>query len=318
MRALVDERDAIEQQIAGLKLKKDRRWTAPQYDAEMEKLLTDLALKTKAIRELAGEKGQAVKRTRRSSCSLLLAGVGIALRAAALAAAARRVRRAAAGRSCRTRRTTAGSRSSGCATARTTAFTSQRLPWSHDYPLGEQHFMKIVNELSYLNPHIEETNILAFDDPELFKYPVAYLAEPGYWVLDRRGSGAAFRAYLQKGGFVIFDDFATRRRLGQLRGADGARLPRRGSSTSTLSHPIFHCFFEIESLDMSRSTTTRPADLPGVFEDNDPSKRIMMMINYNTDISEFWEFSDTGLRPIDESNEAYKLGVNYIIYGMTH
>ena len=47
-------------------------------------------------------------------------------------------------------------------------------------------------------------------------------------------------------------------------------------------------------------------------------KRIMVMINYNTDISEFWEWSDTGFKPIDESNEAYKLGVNYIIYGMTH
>ena len=33
---------------------------------------------------------------------------------------------------------------------------------------------------------------------------------------------------------------------------------------------------------------------------------------------DFWEFSATGFRPIDESNEAYKLGVNYIIYGLTH
>jgi hypothetical protein len=56
----------------------------------------------------------------------------------------------------------------------------------------------------------------------------------------------------------------------------------------------------------------------GVFEDNDPNKRLIAMINYNTDISEYWEFSDTGLKPIDESNEAYKLGVNYIMYGMTH
>ena len=56
----------------------------------------------------------------------------------------------------------------------------------------------------------------------------------------------------------------------------------------------------------------------GIFEDNDPTKRLMAIINYNTDISEFWEFSGTGLRPIDESNEAYKLGVNYVIYGMTH
>ena len=60
-------------------------------------------------------------------------------------------------------------------------FASQRLPWSHDYPAGEQHFMKIVNELSLLDPHTAETNILPFDDPQLFKYPVAYLCEPGGW-----------------------------------------------------------------------------------------------------------------------------------------
>ena len=56
----------------------------------------------------------------------------------------------------------------------------------------------------------------------------------------------------------------------------------------------------------------------GVYEDNDPSKRLMMMINYNTDISQYWEWSGRGLRPFDETNEAYKLGVNYIIYGLTH
>ena len=44
----------------------------------------------------------------------------------------------------------------------------------------------------------------------------------------------------------------------------------------------------------------------------------MAVVNFNTDISNFWEFSATGLKPIDESNEAYKLGVNYLIYGLTH
>ena len=55
-----------------------------------------------------------------------------------------------------------------------------------------------------------------------------------------------------------------------------------------------------------------------MFEDNDPNKRLMAMINFNTDISEFWEFSPVGLRPIAETNEAFKLGVNYVMYGMTH
>src|SRR5262249_37311843 len=56
-------------------------------------------------------------------------------------------------------------------------FISQRIPWSHDYPAGERHFMKILNELSLLNPHMAETSILGFDQPEIFKYPVSYMAE---------------------------------------------------------------------------------------------------------------------------------------------
>ena len=55
-----------------------------------------------------------------------------------------------------------------------------------------------------------------------------------------------------------------------------------------------------------------------LFENNDPSKRLMAIVNLNTDLANFCEFSATGLKPIDESNQAYKLGVNYIIYGMTH
>jgi len=195
-------------------------------------------------------------------------------------------------------------------------YTSQRLPWSHDYPAGEQHFMKIVNELSYLNPHTEETNILTFDDPELFKYPVAYLCEPGQWVLSD-AEAAGLRAYLQKGGFVIVDDFHYYD-WGNFEAQMARAMPEARFADLDLSNQIFHAFFEIKTLDVPQYYDPPPAIFRAVYENNDPSRRIMMMINYNTDISEFWEWSDTGLRPIDESNEAYKLGVNYLIYGMTH
>jgi hypothetical protein len=56
----------------------------------------------------------------------------------------------------------------------------------------------------------------------------------------------------------------------------------------------------------------------GVYQDNDPAKRLVMIVNYNTDISQFWEWSGRGLRPVDDTNEAYKLGVNYVVYGLTH
>jgi hypothetical protein len=206
-----------------------------------------------------------------------------------------------------------------------TPFVGQQIPWSHDYPLGEQHFMRIMDELTYLHPHVQETNIVGLDDEELFKHPVAYMAEPGYWDLSEE-EAASFRAYLQKGGFVIFDDFAEQRGFRERGGGWGSFeyafrqvLPGAQFVDLDASHPIFHSFFEINSFDIVPQAYDegRP-QFRGVYENNDPSKRLVAMINYNTDISEYWEFSDTGLKPVDESNEAYKIGVNYIIYGMTH
>ena len=198
-------------------------------------------------------------------------------------------------------------------------FVAQSIPWSHDYPTGEQHFMKILNELSYLNPHVDETSILPLDSPDLCKYPVAYMAEPGFLTLTD-GEVAAFRTYLLKGGFVIFDDFAERRGGWDNFEAQMRRvLPEGRFVDLDASNPIFHAFFEIPNLDINPQyyDTGKPI-FRGIYENNDPAKRLLVMVNFNTDISEFWEFSDTGLKPIDESNEAYKLGVNYIIYGMTH
>jgi hypothetical protein len=200
-----------------------------------------------------------------------------------------------------------------------TQYVSQRIPWSHDYPTGERHFMKIMNELSYLNPRIEETDIIGFEDPELFRHPVAYMAEPGYLTLTD-DDVIHFREYLTKGGFVIFDDFAERRggwfnfEEQMLRVLPGARFVDLDAT-----HPIFHAFFEIDNLDIVPQyyDSGRPI-FRGIFQDNDPAKRLLVIVNFNTDISEYWEFSDTGFKPINESNEAYKLGVNYIIYGMTH
>ena len=195
-------------------------------------------------------------------------------------------------------------------------FASQRLPWSHDYPAGEQHFMKILGELSFLNPHADETNILTFDDPQLFKYPVAYLCEPGSWVMSDQ-EAASLRAYLHKGGFMIVDDFRYQH-WSNFEAQIRRVLPEARIDDMDLASPIFHSFFEIQTLNVPQYYDPGQAIFRAIYEDNDPAKRIMVMINYNTDISEFWEWSDTGLKPIDESNEAYKLGVNYIIYGMTH
>src|SRR6266545_5014220 len=81
-----------------------------------------------------------------------------------------------------------------------------RPSWVHGYPIAEEHLMKIMNDISYLCVRTDEANVLTLDDPELFKYPVAYIIEVGWWTLTDR-EAAGLRAYIQKGGFVIVDDF---------------------------------------------------------------------------------------------------------------
>jgi hypothetical protein len=200
------------------------------------------------------------------------------------------------------------------------AFQSQRYPWSHDYPFGEQHFMQIINEVTNLKPRMMETQVMALDDPELPKYPVAYMSEPGYWVMSE-SEASAFRAYLQKGGFVIFDDFAENRGgWDYFEHAFQQVIPGARWMELDGSHPIFHAFFEIpDPLGFlpPYDQDLKPAYL-GLFEDNDPARRLMAIVNYNNDISEYWEFSNQGFAPITDTNEAYKLGVNYVIYGLTH
>src|SRR5579862_9205092 len=78
--------------------------------------------------------------------------------------------------------------------------------WAHGYPVAEQNLMRIMNEVSYLGAHDEEINTLALDDPELFKFPIAYIIEVSWWTMTDR-QAVALRTYLQKGGFVIVDDF---------------------------------------------------------------------------------------------------------------
>ena len=198
------------------------------------------------------------------------------------------------------------------------AFQNQRVQWSHDYPTGERHFMKIMNEVSFLNPHLDDSNVMALDDPELMRYPVAYMCEPGFWYMSDE-EAAAFRKYLLKGGFVIFDDFAARRGGWENFALQMARvLPEYRWFDLDLTAQVYHAFFEVKTLDVPQYYDLGAAVFRGIFEDNDPNKRLIAVANFNTDISEYWEFSDTGLKPIDESNEAYKLGVNYVIYALTH
>ena len=195
--------------------------------------------------------------------------------------------------------------------------------WARGYPVAEQNLMKIMNEVGFLNAHDETINTLALDDPEIFKYPVLYIIEVSWWTLNDR-EAANLRAYLDKGGFVIVDDFKMPGDFGspgwEPFEANMKRVfPNVRFFEMHASHPIFHSFFELNDLDIIPQAYNYGKPIfRGMYEENDPNRRLQMIVNYNTDVSQFWEWSGTGLRPIDQTNGAYKLGVNYIYYGLTH
>ena len=97
-------------------------------------------------------------------------------------------------------------------------------------------------------------------------------------------------------------------------GEDTRRLVRLDKS-----HPIFDSFFRIKDIDaILHPMTGISPSYYGIFEDNEPSRRLMVIANFDNDVPEYWEWSGQGIFPFDTSSEAYKLGVNYLIYGLTH
>jgi hypothetical protein len=187
--------------------------------------------------------------------------------------------------------------------------------WRHDYPTAECHFNKLLSNLTTSKARHDGSLILTLDDPELFKYPILYLSEPGYWY-PGEAEVDGLRKYLQKGGFIIFDDFEGQHIFNLQRQMEVV-LPGMRLFPLDEKHTIFDTFYRVKSLEMYHPQERTRSTFYGVFEDNDPKKRMIAIANHNNDIGDYWEWSDTGMYGIDPSNEAYKLGINYIIYVMT-
>jgi hypothetical protein len=193
--------------------------------------------------------------------------------------------------------------------------------WAFDYPEMEQNFTLILKDISLLPVRAQGSNIMRMDDPELMKYPIAYLSEPGYWY-PSDSEVLGLRTYIEKGGFVIIDDFHFPEEWQVFEAAMRRVLPQGNIVRLDKTHPVFNSFFSIKSLDIPYPGPMGERGLMGEFygihEGNDPSKRLMVVINYNMDIGDYMEHSGQGYYSVDPTNEAFKFGVNYFIYGLTH
>jgi hypothetical protein len=193
--------------------------------------------------------------------------------------------------------------------------------WSADYPVMERNLTEMLQELTSIRPNIEETNVYTLDDPELMKYPVLYLTEPGYW-RPTPEEVDGLRRFLAKGGFLIVDDFHFPEEWAVFEYGIRQVLPAAKIETLDRSHPIFNSFFEIESLKVPYPGRYGEMGLMGEFfgihEDNDPNKRLSVIINYNMDLGDYVEWAQSGRAyQFEPTNEAYKFMINYVLYGLS-
>ena len=189
--------------------------------------------------------------------------------------------------------------------------------WSHDYPAADKNLGGILDYISHVRVRLDGTNVLDLDDPEIFQNPILYVWEPGYWSIEA-SEATRLREYLLKGGFVIFDDFEGPDHWDNMIRQMKRALPDHEFIRIDESHTIFKSFYTITKLDVPHPSMNVVPGYWAMFENNDPGGRMIALANHNSDIAEYWEWSAEGLYSQDRTGDAYRLGVNYYIYALTH
>ena len=192
--------------------------------------------------------------------------------------------------------------------------------WAHDYPDADIHMSTILRELSLIRTRELPMggNVLTFDDPRLLQFPFAYVSEPDEWRVTE-AEAVGLRAYLLKGGFVVFDDFFAYE-MGNLVAQMSRVFPELRFQRLDGTESVWDSFFRLEPLSVYLEGPRKygTPEFWGLFEDNDKDGRMLALANAGADIGDLWEWAAEGWYPVDPTNEAFRLGLNYVVYALTH
>ncbi len=180
-----------------------------------------------------------------------------------------------------------------------------------------ENLSSILDYITNMRVRVDGTNILDLDHPAIFQNPILYVWEPGFWSIGD-SEAERLREYLLKGGLVIFDDFEGPDHWDNLVAQMRRALPGHHFLPIDERHPIFHAFYDIRELNVPHPSVSVTPAYFGMFENNDPDGRMIALANHNNDIAEYWEWSAEGLYNSDPTSNAYRLGVNYYVYALTH
>jgi len=196
--------------------------------------------------------------------------------------------------------------------------------WQADWPEAETHFSAGLQRLTQIDVAPNGV-LLRMNDEELFDYPWLYVVEVGSLSLSV-SEASHLREYLLRGGFLMVDDFHGEFEWQQFETVMTQVFPDRLIQDLDNNSEAFHVLYDLSEREqipgiralMNNRTWEKGGRYPywrGILDD---SGRVMVAINFNQDIGDAWEHADDVRYPEPLTAQAYRLGINYVVYAMTH
>ncbi|HST22825.1 MAG TPA: DUF4159 domain-containing protein [Blastocatellia bacterium] len=199
--------------------------------------------------------------------------------------------------------------------------------WAVDYPEADYHFIVGIRDWAGTNLNIsDEPKQLRILDDQLFDNPLIYFVEPGYMELSDE-EALRLREYVLRGGFLFLDDFWGDYEWEHVQEQMKRVFPEYSIKDLPRDHTIFHCYFDIDEVVqvpgigawLNRGVThEKGGRVPHYMGIQNEQGRVMVFIARNCDLGDAWEWIDDPRYPLKYGLAAYKVGINVIIYAMTH
>lgn len=195
--------------------------------------------------------------------------------------------------------------------------------WTQDYPRADRHFSLALRRLTRIHVRSVEEPVMLEDDDEVYNWPWIYAVQVGEWGLNQQ-EAAIMREYLLRGGFFMADDFHGVEEWQEFEKRIKFVFPDRDIVEIPDDDPIFHTVYDLDDryqipgqahLRLGYKNGGIGAHWRGIYDDHG---RVMVAISYNSDIGDAWEYADDPSYPERFSALAIRLGVNYVVYAMTH
>jgi hypothetical protein len=186
--------------------------------------------------------------------------------------------------------------------------------WSHNYPQSEINLNEFVGRTTSVDVDPDSYRLLELSSPEIFEYPFAYISEPGEMEMTD-AEVANLREYVDRGGFVLIDDFDGDH-MDNLREEMLRVFPDREFKRLEIDHPIFDLVFKVDDL-KSMGPYVQGGD-PVYYGFVNDKGRIAIVACHNNDLANFWEWYGSPAYPLKPATDAFRIGTNFVVHAMTH